>query len=588
MNSNSKSSKGSASSAHLSRPRFVKVRKQSAAAASHTSIPNPGFNPFTPSANPQMSSGASTLNPAFVFRASASGMTHDPLLDKIRNMNISDGGGGGKGMFVFESGGKKSSESDGLRGDSGLDTELPDQISKLNIKDSVTAGGGGLGYDAMRNVSGDSKNVLPDMFNKLNIKESMASDQGGIGFGDRSGSVYNESHQGRYGFQAGDVKLASSSPGMHFGPAMNTLNASSVGTTYNDEVRTPYVEFKTPNLKEYVASELDRNRESRGDATKEAKLKKKKWDPKTTAGHVMCDEEFVFGEGSSRQTCDSSEAYSPMDVSPYQETVAQSTRSRETSITSDEVLYPDDSYVSSESHPTVSNSTIDEDLAAATNQLNINKSNINFTSFGCESGTDCFDKGSVAGGPSEESISGAETESFKSAVDQLEYSSDTFVTAGDTEVSSCSSYERQDLDGKTQFNFASSIEDTGSSSFTFAASSSNHVPSSADTRHYKKKHRLKVSNDNYSSFVNDKVPLESPTSPFFPISGTSSNPSPWQGRKGDESKLFGKSENKSELTKEQEVKQVSFSSATSIAAQEACEKWRLRFNLCLIEAYNFF
>lgn len=556
MNSNSKSSK---SSAHLSRPRFVKVRKHKPAAPSHSAIPNPDFNPFSQFA--KMSSGSS-LNPTFVFGAGGSGsgggVMHDPIVDKIRSMNISD-------------------ESNVRVSDTGLVTELPDQISKLNIKEEGGGGGGGgLGFGGVRDVSGESKNVLPEMFSKMDIKESVVSDQGGGGFGSESGSVFDELHRNKYAFQAGDSKVAFSSPGVHFQGVSNVSNQPG-------EMRIPFVEFKTPNLKEYSILGLDRNREPRGDSSKVAKLKKKKRNlRKPNAGNLMRDEDFVFGEVNSRETCDSSEAYSPMDVSPYQETVAESNQSRETSVTLDEVIYPDDSCGSSESHPTVSTNAIDEDLADATNRLNINRSDTNYTGFGYEAGTDCRDKGSVAEGPSEESISGAETESFKSAVEQLEYSSDTFVTAGETEVSSCSSLERQDIDGKTQFNFSSSIEDTGSSSFTFAASSSNQAPASAVTRHNKKKHRLKVGNVTHSSFPNDNVPLESSTLPFFPISGTSSIPSPRQGRKGDESKLFGKSEIKSEVIKEHEVKQVNFSSATSIAAREAareaCEKWRLRGN----------
>lgn len=550
MNSNSKSSKGSAS-AHLSRPRFVKVKKHTPAAApSHISAtPNPGFNPFSPS---QMTTGTSTLNSTFIFGASSGGIAYDPLVDKIRNMNISDGNNDvNKGLFVFETGGKKSSHSDDRTRDNVVQTELPDQISKLNIKDS-----------GVRNMSGDSKNVLPDMFQKLNIKDSMVSDQGNVGLGNKSGSAYNESYQTKYAFQAGDIKLASASPG----------------------IRTPYVEFKTPNIKEFLVSGLQ---EPRGDSTKDAKLKKKKRNlRKPTACHLMRDEEYVFREVSSRENCESSEAYSPMDVSPYQETVAESNYSRETSVTSEEVLYPGNSYASSESHPIVSSNAIDEDLVAATNRLNINRSDTNYAGFGYEDGTDCCDKGFVAEGPSEESISGAETESFKSATEQLEYSSDTFVTAGDTEVSSCSSLERQDIDGNMQFHSSSSIEDTGSSSFTFAASSSNQASFSADTRHYKKKHKLKVGNDTYSSFLNDNVPFESSPLPYIPISGTSYSLSPKQG-KGDEFKSFGKTEDRSELIKEQEVKQVSFSSATSIAAKEACEKWRLRFKFCLRSLYFY-
>ncbi|CAK9184344.1 unnamed protein product [Ilex paraguariensis] len=122
--------------------------------------------------------------------------------------------------------------------------------------------------------------------------------------------------------------------------------------------------------------------------------------------------------------------------------------------------------------------------------------------------------------PSHVSISAAETENFKSTSETLDYTIDSFVTATETEVSSGSTIERQDSDGRRQFSLASISEDIGITSFIFAAFSCAQAPALSRT-----------------------------------------------------------DRDKCEAVKEEEVGQETVSTPfASIAAQEACEKWRLRGN----------
>ncbi|KZV43287.1 hypothetical protein F511_26866 [Dorcoceras hygrometricum] len=71
----------------------------------------------------------------------------------------------------------------------------------------------------------------------------------------------------------------------------------------------------------------------------------------------------------------------------------------------------------------------------------------------------------------EYAVSGAETESFKSATQELDYNADSFVTAGDAEGNSCTSSMRRDNDGWSQYDHNTNLADIGKPRFICAASS---------------------------------------------------------------------------------------------------------------------
>lgn len=348
-----------------------------------------------------------------------------------------------------------------------------------------------------------------------------------------------------------------------------------------DDMGLQNVEFKTPNM----IGSVNRKFETKRDSSKATRSKKKKGKSKNlNPVQPSSTQDFIVGENLQEFDV-SCEPYSPMDISPYQETLAESNFSRETSVTSDEVLHIDDECASSESLPAVSNDMTDEDLVDAAERLDINDGQK------CkekeeEKSAYCFDKVVNAEGPSEESISGTETESFKSATEHLDYNTDSFVTAADTlatgsdtEVNSGSGIGKEEGDGGSHFDFAPRLEENGQSSFIFAASSAAEGQSLTTARAFRKKSRSKVSQDSHCLSPNSKDSYSSSRLDYFPVSGTCALSSPRQGRKGDATTLLSQSGYISEPVKKQESKgENNSSTSASIVAQETCEKWRLRGN----------
>ncbi|PWA86756.1 heat shock protein [Artemisia annua] len=294
------------------------------------------------------------------------------------------------------------------------------------------------------------------------------------------------------------------------------------------------VEFKTPNIGAKSIPDF--------------RLKKKKGKVrKPVISQTKPKQEFTFGQSdrSSPEVADSFEAYSPMDTSPYQETLADN-YSRGTSVTSDDVTSQmnDQNSVTSESNVINSNVATDEDLLIATQRLNVNDGDVN-----CEA---------------------SETETFKSAMDNLEYSSDSFASALDSELSSTATSGSQEKAGTRLFKFGSKLENINKENFTFAASTSGQSQLSPETRQHKKKHRLKTGQDSYSPKSDSQNSYASSSSSIL---------SPVKTQKTDMSPLSNNSKDNFKPINEQDSKHGNFSTASvSIAAEEACEKWRLRGN----------
>ncbi|GMP87840.1 hypothetical protein CsSME_00040052 [Camellia sinensis var. sinensis] len=461
-------------------------------------------------------------------------------------------------------------------------SELPTELKKLNIKDAGEVDGSNLNCSAddkksafgyinkcNNSLDGSSANMLPDKMKNLNMKDSLntyvgekeevnftSSDKSGFVFrstrGD-SGSfegraenmlldemvklkIAKEAGDNNYQRQAGfgsSTPFAKDSLG-NLGdkkfpdfrssiPAEFTFQAGLQGQSFSGS-QVPQEEYVTPNQKGNIFTCVDKKLEfsAKRESVKDARSKKKRGKLRIpTPVQPWLGQDFSSRKSSSQERADSFESYSPMDVSPYQETLADNRGSREPSVTSEEAFHPYVDNALSKSHPTVSNDAADEDLVVATQCLDINE---------------------------------------------------------DSEVSSSLRIENQDIDGKMQFSFASASED---GSFTFAASSSAQGQSSAAMRHHKKKNRIKVVNESYSSLPNTKVSHTASSTQFLPHSESSSLLSPRRGQKGDLPISFSKRGDRSnfEVVKEQETKQETISTpAASIATQEACEKWRLRGN----------
>ncbi|CAI9768623.1 unnamed protein product [Fraxinus pennsylvanica] len=333
-----------------------------------------------------------------------------------------------------------------------------------------------------------------------------------------------------------------------------------------DSVATKNMEFKTPEMKGNLFFGLNGKLDPKKESAKDIGSKKRrgKWRKPV---QFRFGQDFVFRE-NLQENAESSEPYSPMDISPYEETLADNNISREKAVASDESFHLDEN---------LSNNTDDEDLVAATERLDINDKDRKDGELQEEEPLNCLNEVVDSEGPEEE-VSGAEIESFKSATDELNCSTDTFVTSADTEVSSSSIFEREDNDGGSQFNFASNMAHSGQSNFVFAASSADHCELSASTRFQKKKSRVKVGQDSCSSTPAAKVLHASSHVPLFPVSGSLLS-SPRKHHRGDISTLLSQRRDKFEPVKELEAKQENISpTAVSIATQETCEKWRLRGN----------
>ncbi|KAG8370996.1 hypothetical protein BUALT_Bualt13G0041200 [Buddleja alternifolia] len=505
--------------------------------------------------------------------------------------------------------------------------ELPNKMKKLNVKDYERddSKNFGSGRSDRKSLGGSLDNMLPNKMKVLNIDDSSSVSEKVDDVSSRDKNIDNANNSPRistgsslrssvetlhgaqaknlgdgnlcntgFNFQAGlpskdtstyvsfnnesnskSLPLFASS-GIHFKPVAGVPEMPSVNRANNkveftftsklDSMEAQNVQFKTPDPKGNLVFGLNRKVETKRESTRDAGLKKKKgkW-KKPTQIPLRLGQEFVFQENLQENA-----EYSPMDVSPYEEILVDNTFSRETSIASEESSHLDDN--SNEAHLNVSNDIADESLVSATERLYINEFDVKGSDGQDEESTYCVNEDIRSEGPEEDTVSGAETESFKSATDELDYSTDSFVTAADFEGSSI---ERQDSDGSSRFKHDASLADMDTS-FIFAASSSALSESSASMNIPKKKNRIKVGQDSHISTPSVKVSHASSDLSSFQIPGSSLSSSK-QGQRGDFSSVLSQRRDKSEQVKEMVTNQDSATDA-SVTAQESCEKWRLRGN----------
>ncbi|KAI4306742.1 hypothetical protein L6164_029995 [Bauhinia variegata] len=356
-------------------------------------------------------------------------------------------------------------------------------------------------------------------------------------------------------------------------------NTMRDGFIFTGKSGSSFVEFKTPaapktNLFGGVDVKLEFT--ARKEQSSSVRIKKTRGKLKhATPVQLWHGQDFVSKESVSKESPEVSEA-SPMDVSPYQETLAENRCSRENSVTSNESLSLDDNSTANDSVQTTSIDQIDEDLIVATGCLNINQSD--GVCIETKEGTseDHICKNICDEGPLGGFTSGAETESFKSANEDVDITSDTFLTSPEIESSPTSSVEALDSDSILHLGCASSSKDSSMFPFRFSAASVAEAPSYSLKRLHKKKSRVKDGHDTYNTTPNIKVPSSSMG--YSPLPGTSSLCTSGQGEKA---KVFAPQSkiSDSEVKKAHDIKHESVStSAASTAAQESCEKWRLRGN----------
>ncbi|GER46030.1 DNAJ heat shock N-terminal domain-containing protein [Striga asiatica] len=514
------------------------------------------------------------------------GRNVEGLPNKMNKLSMEDSRHDGSTSVGFGGNGGKSSGS--------IDNMLPQEIKNLKIEDSLNSSADdGSSQDESKFTFKVSRNsgskpstgsgpetthgrraenlgghgYLNNVYGSLNPKFTFQSlESKNIGTHRNSQNESNSPLAPPFASSAINFKAVETMPEM---PSMDRVEKKvefSFTSTLNSMAAQP-VEFKTPDPKAHALFGLSRKNETKKDLNKDSGIKKKKG---KCQKHVQVPSKFqpsfVFQE-SPETNSKSNEQYSPMDLSPYEETLANnSSFSRDTSVASEESFHVDDNK---------SNGVADETLVSATKGLNINDLDAKSSVGQDEESVYHVNERIMVENPEEGAASGAETESFKSVNDELDHCTDSFVTALDVEMSSGSKIGSQNSDGEVQSKYDSCLGDTFQSSFTFAASSSSceRGESSSSVRVQKKKNKTKLS---FNSVPTVKVSQEpSPLSPFQ-VSG-STLLSPEQGQKGNFSSVLSPRKDKSDEVKEQAPSQDS-ATAASMAAQESCEKWRLRGN----------
>ncbi|EOA22478.1 hypothetical protein CARUB_v10003125mg [Capsella rubella] len=604
------------SSSGLSKPRFSKVRRQVKSqnlkpSGTSDALPGQSFNPFhfrgsfagdpIPS---EIGFGRSS-NEGFVFGSTDGG-------------NFSSGEDIGK--RVMEEMGKLNIEGEGKgfpKKNEHLASRLPEDMQKLNIKDShsnfnfgATKGSNSV-FAASKNVEDELPTLLSNKLNidssssrstghviqesmeKLNISESMTDQKQNnnvkskesmdyigqkilsdeltrklsVGSMTTNENLSGDSVQGSvnekkvHDFNSScpmNFSFVGTQPSEHLNPRSVHDVSSTVKTpefnfvSKQDSGGTGFMDFKTPNSKVNPFSSLD---QKLGFSAKKdnvgATRARRKGGKQPVKVQLNIGREFAFAESAfPNESSDAAEAYSPMDTSPYEVTED----SRDSAAVSDQFLNSDKGHFSSNIPPITPNDVFDAELAAVAERMEINEGDEVNNHQAKDSNTGiCADHEEFA----EDSISGAETESFKSAAEEMETSSETFATASESEVTSRYKSDKQGNDDHSRSN-----TDAASSSFTFSASSFSGVQGQLSTskRINRKKNPVKLGQDPYILLPTATLPLKS--SQHSPLIGVQSHLS------------TGKPSERDLLTRLHKPVEKDVSNV----AQEACEKWRLRGN----------
>ncbi|XVE75558.1 hypothetical protein DITRI_Ditri12bG0103100 [Diplodiscus trichospermus] len=347
------------------------------------------------------------------------------------------------------------------------------------------------------------------------------------------------------------------------------IETASVVTERNDErcpTSTPeksgisFSDFKIPEwdpsfFKANIFPEVDGKLEFgvKTGLVKEKRLKKMRGKSKKSYLHKLCSKQrYVPKESSSQENQDSSQCFSPMDFSPYQETTAADQSSKETPQAVDEASPLEFNFVPSALHSSIL--TMSEAECPTTAQKGSdshegdqicsaqNKENFGFNHESIFHGAD----------PSRESVCEAETASttFKS-----DWCSGSYVA----NVGGAEGLNRTRENTHTaQSCLISGLKDERN--FTFSATStSGQGSSSCRKRQLRKKSKVKIGNASFIITPNPNVQGGSSSVQFSPCDPVLC-------------------EQKHNSSKEGNGQFKQGSNSSTAAVHEACEMWRLRGN----------
>ncbi|KAJ0243378.1 Heat shock protein DnaJ with tetratricopeptide repeat-containing protein [Hirschfeldia incana] len=546
----------------LSKPRFSKVRRQvkPMKPSSDSSLPGThGFNPFLHRGSPDQT--RSSINQGLVFGSSSG----DRVVEDLGKLNIQVEDGRFASRLPGDMQNLNIEDNASSRHVDGDDDELQSLLkNKLNLDPA-----GHVIHEGLEKLNISGK-VMNNNNNNVKSKDSLdyvgekilsddLSRKLNVGHDASARNMSEESLQGSGSVNEEKVRDFSSSCPMNFSfvgadATTSTVNTPEFSFSSNGKSGgTSFMEFKTPNLKPNPFSTLDQKlgfnakKDSVGVATRgRRKGVKQPVKVQLNVGHEFAFSDSAFPQGATSEVSDS---FSPMDVSPYEETAD----SRDFSAGSDDNI-----------PPAAFNYAFDAELAAATERMDINEEDEvnNYQAEELNNTGKCDEHEDLA----EDSVSGAETESFVTAAEEMETSSDTFASASESEVTSSFRPDRQDNDNQSPFN-----SNVASSSFTFSASSFSGVQGQQSTskRISRKKYPVPLGQDPYILIPNAS---SFKSSQHSPVTGVQSHLSMGKPSERDPFTRLQKPINNPVMDKARDENDA------STAAQEACEKWRLRGN----------
>ena len=534
-----------------------------------------------------------TSDSSFVFgsnrtmKDSSDPMTENALPNMIKNLNIteSDNNCGTRKEMNVSKDERTFIPWNSCRTESGVvDSMIVDNMEKLKIRDNSRESSGRADVDWSSSVSKE----VPESMKKKESRMSYPTETiNPIRKQDEYSTGPQIPNQPLYKGSGVFVASASSSSFASAGPHFQSVrhdfevphtddaqkNEGFVFGCKQESVKVPHVEFRTPDSKGnlFTGQKQQMGFGTKKGLVKDIKSKGRKTKVKEPKPVLLPIGKILRSNENSIQD-EPSDSYSPMDVSPYLETEDDG---REPPLTSE-------NQSSIDSHVTVLNDAIDEDLIRATEDMDINEGNDVNHGETKDKVSECSDNAFTAMENSPvHCVSASENASFMTA-------SENFDETGDNEVES--NVEEQSSDQFRYFS-ASTSASIGESSFTFAASSSAQGLASAAMRQFKKKNRLKAGSD---IFVPPRTAVLSDTTllQFSPISRVSVLPS--QVVQNNDV-ITSPSKGGNIITPSSSIapgvggngvadakKVTSSPTALARAAQEACEKWRLRCLSCLI------
>ncbi|KAI3871005.1 hypothetical protein MKW92_043388 [Papaver armeniacum] len=532
----------------------------------------------------------------FVFGSGSkkgAGLDEDTVSNGLRKLNIDSVEVSGKNSFSLK-------KCNGISDAFCQSSKLPDDMKKLNIDDCGNAGGkektkeADLGFQGLQGKSSGAGSgphseaskfrSVGSTFEVPSMERSQKNVNGGSscpGNGSHTSSFRGPEQDNSCSFAGSFPHVSSGTPGL-FQSAGSSFEAplkSGAEKKANFIFTSSQDGFKTPQFR---APKLDSSGSSIGDlassfnkkldftaqkSAKDSKQKKRKGKLKpNTPVYQWVRKEKFSSESYSQEKPDSPGSCSPMDFSPYQETLADDQPPKEASVSSGEFFHFDPQSAPTDAHPSVS--------VDATCKLNINSDELKQGELN-DGRSQRSERCDGASNATEEFVSGDKAEYLKFTGVKLDTDIDVHATRK-TEANIGSNMGEKAHDTSSQFCFASSSDNIGYPSFTFGASPSPQGSLSGPARLSRKKDRRKVGQ---GSHPNAKIHLASPNTPLFPFAGSSSQSVPGCDKTEDLPVPESKGNNRLETDKEPKVKEVTNPvAAVTDTVLEACEKWRVRGN----------